>query len=117
MVRTDLIEGLAGQGRINYTDIKYLGTKTFAGFPFFSSTRLYPEWPVAALPHVDSDTVKLVALALQAITPTSAFAVAGGYATFIPPLSYLDMFKMQGAAPASAGGREASAAGEQLQTF
>lgn len=100
MVRTDLIEGLAGQGRVNYSDIKYLGVKNFPGFPFSSSTQLYPEWPVAAMPHVEADTIKLVAEALLAITPSSRIATIGGYATFTPPLSYLTLFKMQGACSA-----------------
>lgn len=96
MVRTDLIEGLSGQGRVNYSDIKYLGVKNIPGFPFNSSTQLYPEWPVAALPHVDANTIKMVAEALQAITPNSTIATIGGYATFTPPLSYLTLFKLQG---------------------
>ena len=43
---------------------KILEPRTFAGFQFNTSTVLYPEWPVSALPHVDIGTQKAVATAL-----------------------------------------------------
>ncbi len=58
------------------------------------STELYPEWPLAALSHVDVDTQKAVANALFALGAdgsTLQFTRPARIATFTPPLSYMTM--------------------------
>jgi hypothetical protein len=64
MVRTDLLESLQVPSCVNTSTITCFPPGTFKildpkpasvlppGFPFNSSTVVYPEWPVSALPHV-----------------------------------------------------------------
>ena len=46
-VRTDILEGLAGQGLIELADFRILNRQVSDDFPFLHSTRLYPEWAFA----------------------------------------------------------------------
>jgi diguanylate cyclase (GGDEF)-like protein len=50
IVRTDIIERMANKGVLKYDDIRIISPKTYPNFPFFISTKLYPEWAFAALP-------------------------------------------------------------------
>ena len=43
-------------------------------FPFVRSTRLYPEWPMAALSHVDSAKAAKLGAALQALESSNPAA-------------------------------------------
>ncbi|MEN8258282.1 MAG: PhnD/SsuA/transferrin family substrate-binding protein [Thermodesulfobacteriota bacterium] len=65
-VRTDTMERMAGEGKINMDDFRIINPVK-DDFPFVRSTRLYPEWPMAALKHVDSGKAKKVGAALQAL--------------------------------------------------
>nr|WP_251068112.1 diguanylate cyclase [Marinobacter sp. C7] len=87
-VRTGILEELAeGDGSL-LSRIKILNRQNLIGFPYVVSTRLYPEWPVAALPHVDSDIVRRVASALFAIESEFPAARSAGIAGFAPPADY-----------------------------
>lgn len=48
-VRTDTLEHMVKEGKINLKDIKILNEKKYENFPYFVSTKLYPEWPFAKL--------------------------------------------------------------------
>ena len=79
-VRTDTLERMAAEGKIDLADVEILrgpccrtGPVTdeegypFANarsFPFLVSTRLYPEWPMARLPHTGHALAEAVATAL-----------------------------------------------------
>ena len=63
-VRTGLIESLAATGRLDARTVRVLNLQHFAGFPYLTSTRLYPEWPFSALPHVERRLAPQVAAAL-----------------------------------------------------
>lgn len=54
-VRTDTIERMVSEGKINLSDIKVLGAKDKIDFPYLLSTKLYPEWPFAKLNHASDD--------------------------------------------------------------
>jgi ABC-type phosphate/phosphonate transport system substrate-binding protein len=112
MVRTDLLESLQVPSCITTSTITCFPPGTFkildpkpssvlpAGFPFNSSTMLYPEWPVAALPHVGQTVQKAVAQALMALnsttgSPTAAYTTAAKISTFTTPLNYADLRTMQ----------------------
>ena len=108
MVRTDLLEGLQKANCTGVTPpcfplntFKILEPKAGlpASFPFNSSTQLFPEWPVAAMPHVDFNTQKLVAQALMAMdyraAPSNASLSKAKVATFTPPLPYIRLREMQ----------------------
>ncbi|SFR52528.1 EAL domain-containing protein [Thiomicrospira sp. ALE5] len=89
-VRTGVLEALSARELIDLSQLKILNQQAYAGFPFITSTRLYPEWAFAAMPEVDSEVIRLVAAALLAIpshSPLSeamqigGFTIAGDYRT------------------------------------
>ncbi|MCU7828281.1 MAG: PhnD/SsuA/transferrin family substrate-binding protein [Candidatus Thiodiazotropha sp. (ex Myrtea sp. 'scaly one' KF741663)] len=63
-VRTDTLERMAASDLIDLHRIRLLNPKQADDFPFLLSTRLYPEWPMAALPHTPNKLVKKVTRAL-----------------------------------------------------
>jgi len=87
-IRTGMIEQLQAEGKLDPARIKVLNRQTLADFPFVASTRLYPEWPFLALPHVNEHTVRKVAAALLALEPGHPAAIAAGIAGFSPPADY-----------------------------
>ena len=106
MVRTDLLEGLQNPSCVVSASTPYcyaagtfkiLEPQQFPGFQFNSSTQLYPEWPVAALPHVDVATQKAVATALFAMdyrADPQNYTKLAQVATFTPPLPYSSLRDM-----------------------
>ena len=87
-VRTGILEELIADDPRLADRIRILNRQNLVGFPYAVSTRLYPEWPVAALPHVDSDIVRRVASALFAIEENYPAALSAGIAGFAPPADY-----------------------------
>ena len=89
-VRTDTLERMALEGQLNLEDIKVIPATLadYEDFPFKLSTRLYPEWPLAALSHVPEDLVKEVAAALLAMPPDSPAASASRSLGWTIPLNY-----------------------------
>jgi len=81
-VRTGVLEELVEQGRLDISQIKLLNAQRFPDFPFVTSTRLYPEWPFAAMPQVDKDIARQVAAALLAIPRQGQLARSMGIAGF-----------------------------------
>ncbi|MBE0488988.1 MAG: diguanylate cyclase [Halomonas sp.] len=88
-VRTGLLERRSREDKLDITQLKVLNPQQLAGFPFVVSTRLYPEWPLIALPQVERATVQRIATALFALTPDHPVAQAGEIAGFAPPMDYL----------------------------
>jgi serine/threonine protein kinase len=112
MVRSDLLEGLqlpapycnataeAAVGLACYPagTFKIIGPRLQAGYPFNTSTQLWPEWPVAALAHVELDTQKAVAEALFAFGRSAVslpYVIPGRVASFTPSLDYVAVRDMQ----------------------
>ena len=88
VVRTDQLERMTKNGDIDLRYIRVLNNRHVDGFPFYLSTELYPEWPFAALPHVDNKTIDQVTSALLAITTNDKAAINGRYNNWITPKSY-----------------------------
>ncbi len=88
-VRTDTLERMAEEGWIDLHRIKVLnrqsGDKTF---PYLLSTRLYPEWPFAALPHVPDLLAAQVAESLLRLSATSDAARSAKIGGWVRPLDY-----------------------------
>ncbi len=63
-VRSGILEAWQREGWIAPEALRVLNRKDLPGFPDVISTPLYPERPVAAMPHVDEALVKRVAAAL-----------------------------------------------------
>ncbi|NHA13399.1 PhnD/SsuA/transferrin family substrate-binding protein [Thioalkalivibrio sp. XN279] len=87
-VRTGLIESMVREGRLDAAALKVLDPQKLPGFPFLASTRLYPEWPLAAMPHSDSDLARQVAAALLDLDADGATAEAIGIHGFGIPGDY-----------------------------
>ena len=87
-VRTGVIEGMIQRGELKPGVLRVLNAQTAPGFPFLLSTRLYPEWPFVALPHVETDTVRRIASALLALEPEHPAARTARIAGFAPPADY-----------------------------
>ena len=87
-VRTGVLEEMIGDGRLQPGLIRVLGRRRAPGFPLLLSTRLYPKWAFARLPHTDEDLARQVTLTLLQIPRESAVAMATGGAGWTIPLGY-----------------------------
>ncbi|WP_254775376.1 PhnD/SsuA/transferrin family substrate-binding protein [Marinobacter sp. DSM 26671] len=87
-IRTSILEQMAQEDPDLFTKVKVLNRQRLAGFPYVVSTRLYPEWPLVALPHVNERAVRRIASALFAIEPEDEVARSVGISGFSPPADY-----------------------------
>ena len=88
-VRTGVIEQLARDGKLDPRRLRVINRQPFSGFPFVVSTRLYPEWPFVALPHVEERLVRKIAAALMHLDEGHPAARAAHIGGFSPPADYL----------------------------
>lgn len=49
IIRTDILEKMQKENKINLNDYKIIGKKKYDNFPYLVSTELYPEWPFSKL--------------------------------------------------------------------
>jgi len=87
-VRTGVLEALAREGKLDASRLKVLNLQHPPGFPVQVSTRLYPEWPFAALPQVDEHLAQHVAASLLMLEENSAAAKAMKIHGFVIPGDY-----------------------------
>lgn len=87
-VRSGLIESLIAEGRLEPSSLRVINSQALPGFPHAVSTRLYPEWPLFATPHVSPELVRRVAAALLQLEPDSATSRAIGIHGFSIPADY-----------------------------
>ncbi len=78
-IRTDVLERMAAEGKINLEEFEIINQQTqyVREFPFALSTRLYPEWAFAASRQVEQNLVERIAIALLQISlldPNAALA-------------------------------------------
>jgi diguanylate cyclase (GGDEF)-like protein/PAS domain S-box-containing protein len=88
-VRTGILEKLNLNGMLDPERLSVVEPQAHTNFRLQSSTRLYPEWPVFALPHVDERLVRRVASALYALEPEDPAARAAGIHGYTTPADYL----------------------------
>lgn len=88
MVRTDMLERMAADGKIRLSEFRVLNPQQVSGFPFSLSTRLYPEWPFARARHTSDELAQNVTVALLSLTPNSPAAKASRSAGWTVPLDY-----------------------------
>jgi len=72
--RDGIVELMLREGELNEGDIRIINEKTHKNHPFKTSTALYPEWPVFALPHTDDEDLKKFVTALFLLNPDSEYA-------------------------------------------
>lgn len=86
-VRSDTLERMAAEGKINMADFRVIH-QVKDDFPFVHSTILYPEWPMGALKHVDPKKAAKVGAALQALTSGDAAAKNAKVVGWSPAADY-----------------------------
>lgn len=88
VVRTDLLERMEAEGEIDMRYFRILNNKDIKTFPFFLSSKLYPEWAFAVMKHVPYKIAQQVQQILYSISPTSVAAQAGNYVSWLSPEDY-----------------------------
>ncbi len=86
--RTGVLEGMAREGRLDLKQLKILNRQDIPGFSQQLSTRLYPEWPFVAMPHIDKNLARHVAAALFMLEENTAVTRAMGIHSFVVPADY-----------------------------
>lgn len=87
-VRTGVLEAMAAEGKIKLSDFRILAPQKPKGFPYVTTTQVYPEWPFMKMKETDASLAKNVAIALLSMSPESDAARMGHYAGWTVPLDY-----------------------------
>lgn len=87
-VRTGVLEHLAAERRLDPARVKVINAQRPGAFPYLLSTRLYPEWPVAVMPHVDAALAAKLTVALLSLRPADPAAQQAGIEGFTVPADY-----------------------------
>jgi len=87
-VRTDTLERMVAEGKIDLSEFYIINQQKTGDFLFVHSTRLYPEWPFAKTEHTPDNLAEKVAIALLSMSPDSPAATAGKCAGWTIPLNY-----------------------------
>ena len=89
-VRTDTLERMAAEGKIDLNDFTIINQQDTTGedFPFALSTRLYPEWPFAANRNTPIDVSEKVADALLRMPSDSLAAKQAKIEGWTIPFNY-----------------------------
>ncbi|MFQ3574229.1 MAG: PAS domain-containing protein, partial [Thermodesulfovibrionales bacterium] len=85
-VRTGIVEEMIRDGEITIEQIKVINNHGFERM--IVSTRLYPEWPVFALHHLDERKKRRFTSALFSIEPDYPAAIEAGIYGYTIPLDY-----------------------------
>lgn len=88
VVRTDVLERMEAAGEIDMRYFRILHNKNVKSFPFFLSTKLYPEWAFAAMKSVSPELALQVKKILLAIPKDSAAAKKGKYIGWVAAKDY-----------------------------
>lgn len=88
-IRTGILESMIRAGQVPPDRLKVINAQNVPGFPFHLSTRQYPEWAFAALPHVNERVVRRITSALLALEPDHPAAKAASIHGFTIPADYL----------------------------
>jgi len=86
-VRTGLIEAMAREQKLDPTRLRVVNARD-DGFPLAHSTRLYPQWPLAAMPWADQDFARRLAAAILTLPHGSEVARAADIDGFGIPEDY-----------------------------
>ncbi len=87
-VATPILERMVAEGKIAQDTFKIINQQDNKVFPYFLSTRLYPEWPFAKLKHTSDELAEQVAIALLSMPKHSPAALAAKISGWTVPLDY-----------------------------
>ncbi len=87
-VRTDILERMQSEGKIDILKLKIIDPQLHKGFAYLCSTRLYPEWPIAKLRLTSESLSNAVAAALLRMQADSPEAEAAEISGWTVPRNY-----------------------------
>lgn len=87
-VRSDTLERMASEKKIDMGDIAVVSPKNYPDFNYLTSTRLYPEWPIAVTKSTSEVLAEKVAVALISMAPDSEAAQRSKSMGWTIPLDY-----------------------------
>jgi PAS domain S-box-containing protein len=95
-VRSTHLERMAAEGHLQLNQIKILHStaSSHPDYPYFISTRLYPEWPIAAFHGNDPTLDKHVAVMLMEMPHDDPAAIAMKAAGWSTPQDYSSVHKL-----------------------
>lgn len=91
-VRTEVLDELVYEGKIDLSSIRILNPQTKQDFSFMLSTNLYPEWPLARMPNTSLKLSNQVLLAL--LQKNEMQSPKEGDIGWTVPLEYRDIHEM-----------------------
>ncbi len=94
IVRSGLLELLASEGKVDLTSFRVLQSNNQIDYPHMISSRLYPEWPFAALPATNKQLREAVLVALIATQQPKVAREHGLKDLWSAPLSYREVRKL-----------------------
>jgi len=87
-IRTGVIESMHSADTLDPGTLKIINQQNLVAFPYVVSTRLYPEWPFVALPHVRETTLRQISAALFQYGQYQSSPAKNGIAGFSLPADY-----------------------------
>lgn len=87
-VRSDTLERMATEGKLDLEQIKVINPQHYPDFHYHVSTRLYPEWPFAKVRHTPDVLSHAVATALLEMPADSLAAQRGNIVGWAVPRNY-----------------------------
>ena len=87
-VRTGVLERYAEKKGIALDEFKIINQQHLPGYPFKASTPLYPEWPLSALPHVNTEISRRITGFLYSLEHANPMLAGTGFHGFEIPASY-----------------------------
>jgi len=87
-VRTNVLEDMAAEGKLNLSELKIIHAQKSSNFPFIHSTNLYPEWPLVVVPGFDEHIARALTVALLALPSESEAAKRAQIYGFTVPADY-----------------------------
>jgi len=87
-VRTDTLERMQDEKKISMSDFRIIHPAENEKFPFVCSTRLYPEWPMAACATTDAAVAEKIGKALMALKQDAPAAQAAKVIGWAEPSDY-----------------------------
>lgn len=90
-IRDGFLESLSSRSLIDMNQLKVINMQYRPDFPYVVSTRLYPEWPVFALPHVNDQSKRLITAAMLSLDYSQQKEQNSSIIGFTIPADYLSV--------------------------
>lgn len=88
IVRTGVLERMIQSGVLNRQQLRIINAKKSADFPYYLSSKLYPEWAFAKTKKVNRALAKQVSFALLSMPENHIAAKTRGYWEWVTPIDY-----------------------------